>query len=90
MAGKDDLANAVLGGASDYLTDINGVFDKLYHAPNDEERVSVLLLLTNTLHMQCTRLSFSTNSVIGIRIRNWLSIFKDGMLYRLLHCCPMH
>ena len=46
MAGKDDLANAVLGGASDYVADIGTIFTKLFFAPNDEERVSVLILLT--------------------------------------------
>ena len=69
MAGKDDLANAVLGGASDYLTEIGTIFIKLYRAPNEEERVIVLLLLTGQ------RTNFSTNAVLEIRIRNWSSIF---------------
>ena len=44
MAGKDDVANAVLGGASDNISDIGNVLFKMYTAPNDEERVSVLYM----------------------------------------------
>ena len=44
MAGKDDMANAVLGGASDYLHDIGSVLLKMYTAPNDEERVITFML----------------------------------------------
>ena len=28
-------------------------------------------------------------SVLEIRIKNWLAFFKDGIFYRLLHCCPI-
>ena len=45
MAGKDDVANAVLGGASDNIFDIGNVFMKMFTAPNDEERVSVLYIV---------------------------------------------
>ena len=27
--------------------------------------------------------------VLKIRIRNWSAVFKDGIFYRLLHCCPI-
>ena len=40
MAGKDELADAVLGGASDYISDIVAVFSKMFYA-SDEERVSI-------------------------------------------------
>ena len=39
MAGKDDLANAVLGGASDYLSDIAANLIKAYYLAKDEEKV---------------------------------------------------
>ena len=38
MAGKDELADAVLGGADDYISDIVAAFSKMYHV-DDEERV---------------------------------------------------
>ena len=38
MAGKDELANAVLGGVSDYLNDILANLAKIFRA-NDEEKV---------------------------------------------------
>lgn len=38
MAGKDEVANGVLGGASDNIHDIGNIFMKMYAAPNDEER----------------------------------------------------
>lgn len=41
MAGKDEVANGVLGGASDNIHDIGNIFMKMYAAPNDEERVSM-------------------------------------------------
>lgn len=40
MAGKDELANGVLGGASDYISDIAAGFTKIFLA-STEERVSV-------------------------------------------------
>ena len=40
MAGRDELANAVLGGASDYISDIAAGFTKIFLA-SSEERVSV-------------------------------------------------
>ena len=39
MAGKDEIANAVLGGVSDFINDITSVFVKMFSAPNDEEKV---------------------------------------------------
>ena len=38
MAGKDDLANAVLGGVSDYMNDITDKIIRWYSA-NDDEKV---------------------------------------------------
>ena len=42
MAGKNELANAVLGGTSDYLSDIIAILTTLYRA-NDEEKVCTML-----------------------------------------------
>ena len=39
MAGKDELAGAVLGGADDYISDIVAAFSKMFYV-NDEERVT--------------------------------------------------
>ena len=40
IAGKDELADAVLGGASDYISDIITAFAKVFYA-SDEEKVSI-------------------------------------------------
>jgi len=37
MAGKDELSNAILGGASDYLSDIGTHLGKMYFAQGDEK-----------------------------------------------------
>ena len=37
MAGKDELSNAILGGSSDYLTDIGTQLVKTFFAPADEK-----------------------------------------------------
>ena len=36
MAGEDALGNAVLGGASDYISDVGAYFGKIYSAPPSE------------------------------------------------------
>ena len=40
MGGKDEIANAVLGGGSDYIADIAAGFTKIFLASGDE-RVSI-------------------------------------------------
>jgi len=37
MGGKDDLSNAVLGGSSDYLNDIQSKFFKVFFTPAEEK-----------------------------------------------------
>ena len=37
MAGKDDLSNAVLGGASDYILDINKKMIQMFFAQGEEK-----------------------------------------------------
>jgi len=37
MAGKDELANAVLGGSSDYIADITTHMRKAFSATDDEK-----------------------------------------------------
>ena len=37
MAGKDELSNAILGGASDYLSDIDVHAGKLFFVQGDEK-----------------------------------------------------
>jgi len=37
MAGKDELADAVLGGSSDYILDIVAQVTKLFYANEDEK-----------------------------------------------------
>jgi len=37
MAGKDALADAVLGGASDYMSDIGAQLIKIFFGPDDEK-----------------------------------------------------
>ena len=49
MAGKDELANAVLGGASDFISDIAQVFLKLFRASNDEEKVIITLTVLDLI-----------------------------------------
>ena len=44
MAGKDAVADAVLGGASDYMVDISAQLIKIYYA-KDDEKVTVVLPL---------------------------------------------
>jgi len=39
MAGKDELANAVLGGASDYMSDIFAKILQWHYEPNDDQKV---------------------------------------------------
>ena len=39
MAGKDQLADAVLGGAADYIGDIAAILSKMFYA-SEQERVS--------------------------------------------------
>ena len=39
MAGKDDMANAVLGGASDYMSDITAKIIQWYQAKDDAKVV---------------------------------------------------
>ena len=41
MAGKDELSNAILGGASDYLDDIFTRIIKLHFTPQGEEKVLI-------------------------------------------------
>ena len=41
MAGKDELSNAILGGASDYITDIGAKVIQWYQA-KDEDKVLYL------------------------------------------------
>ena len=41
MAGKDELANAILGGASDYVSDIYAKLTQYYQA-KDEDKVVCL------------------------------------------------
>ena len=41
MAGKDELANAILGGASDYISDIYAKLTQYYQA-KDEDKVVCL------------------------------------------------
>ena len=43
MAGKDELSNAILGGASDYLSDIRGKIMQWYQA-KDEDKVLCLYI----------------------------------------------
>lgn len=39
MAGKDQLADSVLGGAADYIGDIAAILSKMFYA-SEQERVS--------------------------------------------------
>ena len=48
MAGEDALADAVLGGASDFMSDILAQLIKIYHA-KDDEKVIILVYLTFAL-----------------------------------------
>jgi len=45
MAGKDDLANAVLGGASDYMYDIIATVIKIYHAKDEEKVLNICMCI---------------------------------------------
>ena len=46
MAGKDDISNAVLGGASDYMYDITAKLMQWYQA-KDEDKVLFCLYTWN-------------------------------------------
>ena len=39
MAGKDDIADAVLGGASDFMSDIFAKLVQWFYEPNDDQKV---------------------------------------------------
>lgn len=41
MAGKDEIADAVLGGASDYMCDIFAKIMQWYYAKDDQKVLSV-------------------------------------------------
>lgn len=41
MAGKDELANAVLGGASDYIADMFTQMGKIFFAKEDEKVIII-------------------------------------------------
>ena len=47
LAGKDNLGNAVLGGASDYIADIGAHLAKMFGV-SDEEKVSMHVCFTYT------------------------------------------
>ena len=42
MAGKDDVADAVLGGASDFMSDISAKILQWYRAKDDEKVLCIL------------------------------------------------
>ena len=42
LAGKDDTADAVLGGASDFMSDITAKITQWYRAKDDEKVLSIL------------------------------------------------
>ena len=44
MAGKDELSNAILGGASDYMNDITTKIIQWYQA-KDEDKVLCLYII---------------------------------------------
>jgi len=37
MGGKDELADAVLGGTSDYISDIAAILSKMFFSKDDEK-----------------------------------------------------
>ena len=43
MVGKDELANAVLGGTSDYISDLVVGFTTKLNAASDDEKVIILI-----------------------------------------------
>ena len=45
MAGKDEIANAVLGGASDYMCDIFAKIIQWYYAKDDQKVYNFLFKL---------------------------------------------
>ena len=51
MAGKDELSNAVLGGASDYLDDILTKMFKVVFAQGEEKVVIHYIYYVNNLAM---------------------------------------
>jgi len=52
MAGKDELANAVLGGSSDYIKDIVTQLTKVFNAKEDEK------VIIRRLHCYLCMLNF--------------------------------
>jgi len=50
MAGKDAQADAVLGGASDFMTDIFAHVIKIYYAKDDEKVIMMMLCFVNGLY----------------------------------------
>jgi len=39
MAGKDELADAILGGISDYLSDIAAILGEMFFTKDDKKKV---------------------------------------------------
>ena len=46
MAGKDQIANAVLGGASDFMSDIFAKIMQWYYAKDDQKVLCLYTLFT--------------------------------------------
>ena len=42
MGGKDALSDAILGGASDFMNDINALLNKIRNAKDEEKVLAVL------------------------------------------------
>ena len=51
MAGKDDLADAVLGGASDFMADIIAKMAKWYEAADDQKVLYMCVSVSVRIHM---------------------------------------
>ena len=51
MAGKDDLADAVLGGASDFMADIIAKMAKWYEAADDQKVLNMCVSVSVRIHM---------------------------------------
>ena len=51
MAGKDDVADAVLGGASDFMCDISAKMIR-WHLAKDDEKVLCSTCMIVSLNMQ--------------------------------------
>ena len=56
MAGKDEIANAVLGGASDYMCDIFAKIMQWYYAKDDQKVLGVFAYVLCT--QQLTHYTF--------------------------------